>query len=31
MQKAKNRTLKLNNILIEKYKDMLENLDFEKN
>ena len=27
----KNKKLKVNNILIEKYKDMLENPDFEKN
>ena len=27
----KNKKLKINNILIEKYKDMLENPDFEQN
>ena len=27
----KNRKLKINNLLIEKYKDMLENPDFEQN
>ena len=27
----KNKKLKINNILIEKYKDMLENSDFEVN
>ena len=27
----KNRKLKINNILIENYKDMLENPDFEQN
>ena len=27
----RNRNLKINNTLIEKYKDMLENLDFEHN
>ena len=28
---SKNRNLKINNILIEIYKDMLENSDFEQN
>ena len=27
----KNKKLKINNILIEKYRDMLENLDFQRN
>ena len=31
LQALKNRKLKINNILIEKYRDMLENPDFEQN
>ena len=31
LSKLKNRKLKINNTLIEKYKDMLENPNFEQN
>ena len=31
LSSLKNKKLKINNILIEKYKDMSENSDFEQN
>ena len=31
LERLVNKKLKINNILIDKYKDMLENPDFEKN